>query len=272
MRDFGRFIKVVICVLIISLGAFAYNFISKVTLPTVNLAGSLISNVQDGFSNIGIFFSNAFSKSFEFDTIQAENAILKSQIMILEQENRATEYALIENESLKQMFGMYDDNIDFEFQIAEVVGESLSANQYILTIDKGRRAGVEVSDLVITNDGVVGVVCEVGEIYAKVRTVLDSSFSIGCIISRSRGVGILENELTYTKNGLLKLAYLDKNLDIEIGDKIETSGVSGLYPKGFLIGTVESIKIESQGVSKFATLTPFVDFSNLNQVYVIKEF
>lgn len=274
MREFisGRFIKVTFCALIISFGAFAYNFMSSVTLPTTNIIGSSLVFVQDGFSNVSKFFSNAFSKSFEFDQIIEENSILKSQISSLEEKLRDAEFALIENEGLRSILNIKDQNNNYDMCIAEVVGKNLTSNQHILTLDVGIRHDISVNDLVITSSGVVGYISEVGENYSKVRTVLDPKFTIGCIVSRSRVLGILENSLEYTSDGFLKLGYIDKNADVLITDTVETSGVSGLFPKGLLIGTVNSIKVESQGVSKYATLNPAVDFDNLNQVYVIRGF
>lgn len=257
---------------IISLGAFSYNIATGGVLISTNVTGSALSGVQKGISNISIFFSNVYSKSFEYEDLVQENRELKEEVSNLESELRANEYAMIEKEELRNMVGIKEYNPTFEFEISEVVGRSVTSSENILTLDKGTNVGIEVNDLVITNDGVVGFISSVGYNYASVTTVLDEEFTLGGIVTRSRVLGIVKGEFELGLEGFIRLTYLDKNSDIEVGDTIETSGVSGTFPKGMILGTVTEIQIENQGVSKCAIIEPFVDFENINQVYIIKEF
>ena len=72
-------------------------------------------------------------------------------------------------------------------------------------------------------------------------------------------------------DGKLKVSYLSKDADVVVGDSVTTSGTGGYFPKGLTIGTVESIKTESDGMSNYAVIAPMIKLSELTNVYIITE-
>ena len=72
--------------------------------------------------------------------------------------------------------------------------------------------------------------------------------------------------------GNLRLGYLTENASVVIGDTVETSGTGGVFPKGIMIGTVESVQPEETGISYYAVLRPFVNVSNVSSVSIITDF
>lgn len=275
MRDFfsSIFFKIILGIFIISLGAAAYTFsYSGTTSPITNITGTILLPLQSAFANTATFFSNVYTKSFEFDEVMAENESLKEQISILNAKTREYEFALEENEHLKEILNISQVNQEFQMELCEIVGRDFSNTSSILTLDKGQNAGIEVGNAVITADGLVGYVTRVGINYSQVTTLIDPNFTIGALISRSRQVGICEGTLELLANDNLKFGYLDKNADVQIFDVIETSGITGIYPKGLAIGTIIDVTIEENGISKYTVIKPFVEIDELKQVYIIKEF
>lgn len=275
MRDFfsSLFFKLVLSIFVACFGAAVYTFaFSGASTPIANITGTILSPLQASFSNISIFLSNVYTKSFEFDEVLAENKALKEKIDELSHMALQYEYALYENEHLKAILNISQVNQDFSFELCEIVGRDFSNTQSILTLDKGTNSGIAINDCVITSAGLVGYVTRVGINYSQVTTVIDPSFTIGAIISRSREVGVCESNLEFFLNNTLKISYLDRHSDVEIGDVIETSGITGSSPKSLRIGTVSEVAIELNGISKSATIVPFVDIENINQVYIIKDF
>lgn len=275
MRDFfsSLFFKIVLSAFVICLGAAVYTFaFAGTSTPITNITGAILTPLQASFSNISLFLSNVYTKSFEFDEVLAENEELKAKIDELERLALQYDYALYENDHLKAILNISQVNQEFAFELCEVVGRDFSNTQSILTLDKGTNAGISINDCVITSAGLVGYVTRVGVNYCQVTTVIDPNFTIGGIVSRSREVGVCDSNLELFLNKKLKISYLDKHSDIEIDDVIETSGVTGSSPKGLLVGTVRDIFIETNGISKSATIEPFVDVSDINQVYIIKDF
>ena len=72
-------------------------------------------------------------------------------------------------------------------------------------------------------------------------------------------------------DGKLKVSYLSKDADVVVGDSVTTSGTGGYFPKGLTIGTVESIKTESDGMSNYAVIAPMIKLPELTNVYIITE-
>ncbi|MFI3225866.1 MAG: rod shape-determining protein MreC [Clostridia bacterium] len=275
MKDFfsSIFFKVVVAIFALSLGAAAYTFsFSGTSSLATTITGTLLSPLQTTFSNITIFMSNVYTKSFEFDEVMEENERLKQQVSELSDQARLYEYALTENEHLKEILEISEVNQTYEFEICEIVGKDFSNTSSVLTLDKGTSAGIELNDCVITADGLVGYITRVGLNFSQVTTVLDPTFTMGTLISRSREIGVCEGNLELLEQSSLKLTYLDKNADVLVGDTVESSGITGIYPKGIAIGTISAITTETNGISKYTIIEPFVDVDEINQVYIIKSF
>lgn len=274
MRKFldSKFFKFLIALSIICIGAATYTFSFNSNTPAVSFSGMLFAPVENVFTNISIYFSNIYTKSFEIEQIIDENTQMHSLISKLESEIRSLENYKQENSELKTMLGIKTLNPTFDFELCEVVGRNISSTSSVLTLDKGENAGIEVNDCVITDDGLVGYITRVGPNYSQLITVLDPSLAIGSIADRSRQIGVCEGSLSLLIEEHLKLSYLDKNADILVGDTIETSGVSGIYPKGILIGEVVEISVEDHGSSQYAKISPSVDVNKITSVYVIKSF
>ena len=170
------------------------------------------------------------------------------------------------------MLGIAEEHADFKFAACLVVGSDQNGYSHTLTLNKGSADGLEKRDLVMTADGVVGYINELGLTWSKVTTVLDSSCEIGAIVTRTQDVGVLDWDYTLSEDGLLKLAYLDAGVVLNSGDAVETSGVGGVFPKGVLIGRVRELRTESHGISQYAVLEPAVDVDAVGTVFVITNF
>jgi len=140
------------------------------------------------------------------------------------------------------------------------------------TINKGSAAGIAPDNCVITAEGMVGYVSEVGATWATVTAITDTTMEASAIASRTRDVASAEGDFELMSHGLFRLSYLPKNTQLLAGDVIETSGVGGLFPKGIVLGSVVEVKNEGHGISKYATVKPAVDLDHINHVLVIKSF
>src|SRR5262249_24079105 len=132
------------------------------------------------------------------------------------------------------------------------------------TIDKGARDGVRSDMAVIAPLGVVGRVVVPGPRSAKVQLLVDHNAAAGAIIERSRAQGVVVG----SGDNMLRLEYGSEIVDVNMGDEVVTSGIDGIYPKGFAIGRVESVE-KAGGAYKRITVRPAVDFSALEQVLVV---
>ncbi len=147
---------------------------------------------------------------------------------------------------------------------ATVIAGGASPDFRTITIDIGTRAGVATDMAVVTPAGVVGRVIRAGTFASKVQLLIDRNAAAGVIDARSRAQGVVVGTGTNT----LELTYVEGTADVKTGDTIVTSGIDGLYPKGFVVGQVESIE-RSAGEYSLVRVRPSVDFSSLENVLVV---
>jgi len=147
---------------------------------------------------------------------------------------------------------------------AEIIAAGAMPDFRTLTIDKGTREGVRVDMAVIAPAGIVGRVVLPTSRAAKVQLLIDRNAAAGALVERSRAQGVV----TGGGDNRLRMDYVSEVADVIVGDLVVTSGIDGIYPKGYVIGQVESV--EKSGTSyKTITIRPAVDFTSLEEVLVV---
>jgi rod shape-determining protein MreC len=155
------------------------------------------------------------------------------------------------------------DRSNLSTTAAEVIAASATPDFRTATIDKGSRDGLRPDMAVIAPAGVVGRVVVPSARAAKVQLLIDRNAAAGALIERSRAQGVV----TGGGGDRLRLEYVSEVADVVVGDLVVTSGIDGIYPKGFTIGRVESV--EKSGGSWRVVVKPSVDFSALEEVLVV---
>ena len=178
----------------------------------------------------------------------------------------------LENKEYKELLNIVDDISQYETVGANVIGRDGMDKFYSFTIDKGDKQGIEVNDVVISADGVVGVVVETGPNFAKVSTILSPAVSVGCFAGSERDVGIVTGSYDLSENDVCIFNYLPKDTLVKAGDIVSTTGYGSVFPKDLIIGTVETVEIEASGNSKYATVRPAADITDVKIVFVITDF
>jgi rod shape-determining protein MreC len=146
---------------------------------------------------------------------------------------------------------------------AGVIAGSASPDFRTLTIDKGSADGLRPDMAVIAPAGVVGRIITPSARAAKVQLLIDRNAAAGAIVERSRAQGVVEGT-----GGSLRLNYVSGTADVQSGDVVSTSGIDGIYPKGFVIGQIESVE-RSAGAFGAIVIRPAVDFSSIEAVLVV---
>lgn len=147
---------------------------------------------------------------------------------------------------------------------AEIIGAAATPDFRTVTIDKGSRDGLKADMAVIAPTGVVGRVVVPSGRSAKVQLLIDRNAAAGAIVERSRAQGVVVGR----GDDRLQMDYVSEVFDIVAGDTVVTSGIDGIYPKGFVIGQVEAVE-KSGGGYKRITVRPAVAFSSLEEVLVV---
>lgn len=211
-------------------------------------------------------FTDVTKYQKENDALKEENAALKNQLLDYEE----TKQDLAE---LEQFMGIKEEHPDDVLSDpCSIIGYVTNDPFHSFIIDKGSNDGIALQDPVVTSEGVVGVISEVTSTYSIVETICSPNLSIGAMSATGSDTGIVEGEVSLAKNDQCRMIYLERDTKLKEGALIKTSGSSGLFPQGYLIGTVEEIDMMDSGLSKYAVLTPAVDFSSLTSVMVILDY
>jgi rod shape-determining protein MreC len=195
--------------------------------------------------------------------VHDENAALRQQLQDLQiklQEERALAQR---TEDLRQLLELRQ-RADLETTAAEIIAGAASPEFRTVTIDKGTGDRLETDMAVLSPSGVVGRVILPSRRAAKVQLLIDRNAAAGAVVERSRAQGLVVGDGT----DQLRMEYVPGTADVKAGDLVVTSGIDGIYPKGFVIGTVEFVG-RGTGTYHELRVRPAVDFSRLEEVLVV---
>lgn len=244
-----------------SADVFLSQAVSVISQPFLKASTAITNSVGEFLDR----FANAEENYLRVQELEEQLREANEKLIGAEQDKR-------ENEQFRSFLGLKETNPDYEFEPATVIGRDSTNRFYSFTIDRGSLHGVEEADPVITADGLVGIVWEVGLTYSHVRTILDISVQVGVYDISTRDSGIVSGDISLSSEGLCVLEYLPKDSGIANGNLIVTSGIGGVFPKDLVVGTVKSIDVDSGGLSLTAKISPAADIADVTDVLVIKSF
>ncbi len=237
-----------------------------------SVVGAVVEPVSSFFGGIARGTSDFFEYFANKKELISENREMDEKILKLEEENSQLKAYENENERLRAMLEFKDKNPQFSLTAAEVVSKDTSNYYSVFLMNKGTEAGIEVNMPVVGSKGLVGYVIESGKGFARVRTILDGRSSAGCVITRTQSTAVTEGDTTLINEGLIKMIYVSKDMNIIKGDVVETSGMGQIYPSGIVIGRIEEIKEYSGSESQYALIKPVEDFNSIYEVFVITDY
>jgi len=214
----------------------------------------------------GEFASYIFNNYIGLVRTNRENADLRNKLAKFQMENQKIPELEHENKRLKTILNLMEQRPKTMIA-ARVVGEDIKNWFKCIILDKGKSSGITIKMPVITPSGLVGQVVETDRWVAKVMVINDTNSSVDVYVEGRNTRGILEG----TGQTVLKLKYIRKNDEIEIGDKLITSGKDGIYPKGLAAGIVTTVNRGKPGIFSEIEVMPFNNFNILEEVLVLKK-
>ena len=239
--------------------------------PGANIFGTVTAPFRSLASNISGGISSFVEVYTEGEKLNIKNAELETEISELRKKLADYEQAVSENEFYKNYLDIKDANPSFKFVAATLISRDKEDPYKGFIINKGSVNGVSAHDPVITDEGLVGYIGEVGLTTSKVVTVLSAELTAGALDNRTSDSGVLSGSAELASEGLTKFYNLSRSCNIAVGDYVVTSG-EGIFPKGLLIGTVQTIGSDKYNTSIYANVKPFADIDGIRGVMVITEF
>lgn len=196
--------------------------------------------------------------------VQEENTALRQELQSLQVRLQQERAEAQRTDNLRQLLELRD-RAQLDTVAAEVIAGPASPDFRTVTIDKGSSEGLAIDMAVISPAGVVGRVILSSGRASKVQLLIDRNAAAGALIERTRVQGVVMG----AGDGPLRLQYVPGTADVKTGDLVVTSGIDGIYPKGFVIGTVDRAD-RGAGAFHEITVRPAVDFSRLEEVLIVK--
>jgi rod shape-determining protein MreC len=231
-------------------------------LQVVTFGG--FSEVQRGTMAVVDGVRGLWSGYVALQQVQQENSALKQEMQTLQIRLQQERAEAQRTDNLRQLLELRD-RAHLETAAAEVIAGPASPDFRTVTIDKGSSEGLATDMAVISPAGVVGRIILPSRRASKVQLLIDRNAAAGALIERTRVQGVVIG----VGDGMLRLQYVPGTSDVKTGDLVVTSGIDGIYPKGFVIGTIDHA---DRGVGAYHEIMvrPAVDFARLEEVLVVK--
>jgi rod shape-determining protein MreC len=196
--------------------------------------------------------------------VQQENNSLKQEIQTLQVRLQQERAEAQRTDNLRQLLELRD-RANLDTVAAEVIAGSASPDFKTVTIDKGSSDSLDTDMAVISPAGVVGRIILPSRRASKVQLLIDRNAAAGALIERTRVQGVVVG----TGDGMLHMQYVPGTADVKTGDLVVTSGIDGIFPKGFVIGTIDHADRGAGGYHEIV-IRPAVDFTRLEEVLIVR--
>lgn len=262
----NNFIGIIVTVLVLILIVYITNIKIERWSYLGNYLEKAVMPIQTGL----VYIKNKIAKNSDYfismNELQKENESLKNKNIELEKSLRELEMIKAENSTLKEFVNLKKQYPTYETKPAYIIQKDYSNYNNIITINVGKTDGIEINMTVISEKGLVGHIISVSENTSKVQTIIDPSNAVSAAIKSTRESILVKGTL---EDKGLKASFIPTDASIIEGDKLETSGIGGIYPKGILIGKIDKIVSTKNITDRYAYVEPAVDFSKLDTVLVI---
>lgn len=258
-------ILIIVTIMPLVLGAMgAGSYVKRTINVLVSPFQKLFNYAADAVSGFADYFT-------EFDRIVAENNALREELSNLKGSVIDATQTKKMNEWLYKYLELKREHPEFTFAEANVTGRESGNYMTVFTLDKGTAHDVETGDPVVTDYGVVGYITECGINWSKAVTLLESGTAVGAYIESTDEVGVVEGDFALSKNGLCKMLYLPAETKATVGDRVFTSGYGSVYPRGLLIGYIESTEPDPANQTIIAYLKPAEEMKDITRLMIITD-
>lgn len=267
MKDFFKsnsvriFLSTVFIIIVLSVftNSIEANFLSStvnsVTYPLSKVTAAATSEKDMSYSEL----------LSEYEKLKDENAQLRTQLVNYYD-------TLKENTRLWKFYDLKKAHPEYSLVPSVVLRRDSNDEFYSFTLDKGTTSDIAVGDPVVSQNGLIGWVSEVDLNTCKVVTILSPQTSVGAIDSKSSDTGIVTGSALYCDDNLTTFTKLSASHKIKAGDIITSTGVSGLYPKGLLIGEVTDVCYDTYNSTYYAVVKPYDDITTITDLAIITNY
>ena len=223
-----------------------------------------LKHFRQTVNNITTYIKSPFSKFGILVKANQENEIIRNRLMVLSLENETLLKYEAENVILKELLD-FKRETKIEIIPAKIINMGLTSNLFSMTIDVGSASGVKKNNPILTPSGIIGKITTVDEKSSIVQLISDPDFRIGVRFLPSGTTGILR----WRNNNICDVREVYKNSEINVGDRVVTSGLSDIFPADLPIGIVTSVADDRSQFQKIVSVRIEDHLSSLIFIFVI---
>jgi rod shape-determining protein MreC len=240
--------------------------------PIEGLFVGLATPLQEGVSLVTGQLDEMAQTARDLRDLRQRNEELEAQNANLLLENVRLREIEVEAALLRDLLNFAQANPSFDLQGAHVVGREIARDptnlQRYITLDVGREAGIARNMPVVTDQGLVGRIRDVGNGWSRVLLIIDRSSSVNALTQSTRASGLVEGQV----DDSLVMRSISQSDIVSVGDTVFTSGLGGNFPRQILIGQIIEVDRKDYELYQTAVVQPTVDFDHLEVVLVITDF
>ncbi len=226
---------------------------------------TVLAPLQTGMARVADSLSRGWQLYTEIGRLRVENARLREEVQRLAREVTRLRETAQATQRMEALLG-FKRQTPLRVVAARVVGRDPTSWFATVIVDRGSSDGVVRNSAVVTAAGVVGRVIETTPFSARVLLVNDTRSALSVILQRSREIGVVEGNGA----GDLTVKYLSRASAVEPGDMVITSGQGGVFPRGIVVGRLQTVRPGSGGaVFREGTVHPAVDLGRLEEVLIL---
>lgn len=219
----------------------------------LNSSNQTVANVYQTAANTEEYFS----LRQENDKLANENTILRNFLK--------SNYAVVPMQEFRRNDTFYKQQ--YSYISAKVVNSTVNKRRNFLTLNVGASRGIKQDMAVMTSEGVVGIVTNVSNNFASVMSLLHKDVRVNCQLKKDGSYGpLIWNGVDYR---YCLLTDIPTHAKIKQGDTVITSELSGIFPEGIMVGTVESYERKQNESFYTAKVKLRADLKKVNHVYII---
>jgi rod shape-determining protein MreC len=232
-------------------------FFESVIVRVFSPAQSLLTQARTSVSDL-------LDRYFFLTEVSRENDRLLREVDQLTRRNSDLLEIIKQQGRIKKLQGA-NKNGKVKSLTARVIGRDSTQWSKMIFIDKGTDDGIRGNVAVVTDAGIVGHIIHSTATTSKVLLITDSRSAIDSLFQNTRVPGVS----TGTGEGLCEIKFVPIDAELEVGDRVISSGLGGVFPKGRMVGSVVSVVKRRQELFQDVVVTPSADLSRLEDVLVL---
>lgn len=235
------------------LGRFGYRIADEIMYPFQALHRGLFTSV-----------SGLWQEYLDLRGVRRENLVLRDRLQALEGRNSALLEFEFQNKALRNLLQMAEQQ-QLNGVVADVIGYDPSSWQRAVVLNRGSEDSIEQGMAVVSGSGLVGQVTSVGRRSARVLLISDPLSGVDAMIQGNRARGIVEG----SGDGNCIWKFVVREEEVNIGDRVISSGLDGVYPRGLLIGVVTEVSGRPDSMFHDVRVKPSVNMDKVESVMIV---